>query len=506
MKKHGPLKIDRRAVQLYYDVHSWLGIVCGMVFFICVFSGSLALFKDEMTPWEVPAVRTAVDAPRLSVDELLEIAQARLGDDRDMLVTLPRPGVAAQARAFGEGGIDQVFIDPIDGGVIEAEGRTAFQFLTRLHTDLHLPRPVGRYLVGLLGILMMLSLISGLMAHPKVLKELFLLRRRPSLRLTFSDLHKQLGVWGLAFGLVMAFTGAVIGLLGLFAPVMVLSSFGGDVDQATEAFQGPHHEPTGIHRPMLSLEPLIEQVETAHPGHRVGSLAVSHWGDETADVGLHLVATPYRRLVAGETHRFSLVNGEPVHVSSFTDRGVGSRLFGAMHPVHYAMFGGLGLKLMYLLSGLALSFTIASGSVIWLEARRPKRSLPEGQPSARAEPIPYFKLGRLNLGVCLGLVVASAAAVGCGRLAAQWVEPVFWSLWLTIIIGSFFVPSGPWAIRRGAIVVALCLALGAVVDLGAPVDSEPGLPGVNLVILAFALASAAVGRMALSRKPLESSS
>ena len=50
--------------------------------------------------------------------------------------------------------------------------------------------------MGLLGIVMLISLVSGVMAHPKVVKDLFLLRWRPSLRLTVSDLHEQVGVWG----------------------------------------------------------------------------------------------------------------------------------------------------------------------------------------------------------------------------------------------------------------------------------------------------------------------
>ncbi|MEM8964537.1 MAG: PepSY-associated TM helix domain-containing protein [Acidobacteriota bacterium] len=489
VKRLGPFKIRQSTVQRFYDIHSWLGVIGGLVFFVCIFSGTLALFEQELTAWEHPETRFE-DGTTKPIDELLAIARTELDDPHDMFVWLPTPYTGGlEARSFTDGTLDRVHIDPVSGEVVERPGRGALQFLTLLHTDLHLPRPFGRYLVGLLGVFMMMSLISGVMAHPKAIRDLFLLRWRPKLRLTYSDLHKQVGVWGLIFGMVMAATGAVIGLLGLFAPIMVLSAFGGDVGKATEAFSGPHREETGIEAPMLPVSPLIDDLEARHPGSKVGSLFFHHWGDETAEVTLNLERDPYREMATGEGHRVSLVDGETVFVSTFTSRGVGTRLFGTVQPLHYGLFGGLGLKMIYFVSGLLLALGIVTGTLIWLERRRP---------AAVNGVIPrdrYFWLGRLHLGVSLGLVLASALALAAGRFAPGTVEPVFWSIWLLVLAGSFVVPNAFMATRVGGFTVAVILCAIAIGDLFGSALQTPATTQVSYVLLAIGLLTAALSSL-----------
>ncbi len=494
MKRLGPFKLRRDTVQRFYGIHSWLGSLGGLVFFICVFSGTLALFERELIAWERPATRVTADgAEMMGVDELLELARGRLGEDQDLFVMLPVAGeTGLQARAFRDGRVEKIFVDPYSGAVVEDEGHTAFEFLTHLHTDLHLPRPFGRYLVGLLGIFMLMSLISGVMAHPKLIRDLFLLRWRPSLRLSFSDLHKQVGVWGLLFGLAMAFTGAIIGLLGLFAPVMVLSAFGGDVGKATEAFSGPSFEAVGLEAEMLPVAPLIDELEGQRPGFEVASLFFRRWGDESAEVALNLERAPYRQLTTGETHRVSMVDGRTLHVSTFADRGVGARLFGAVQPVHYGLFGGLGLKLLYFVAGLVLSLGIVTGTMIWLERRRP--AVAEGRDR-------WFWLGRLHLGGCLGLVLASAVAVAAGRFAPADVEPSFWLTWLLVLGASFAVRDAFGLVRAGAFVTGTVLVVTGVGDLMLSPRLTPEVRQVDLVLLVLGLLTAASATVSPRGRP-----
>ncbi|MDA8018233.1 MAG: PepSY domain-containing protein [Thermoanaerobaculia bacterium] len=506
MKRLGPLRLRNRTVSLAFDIHSWLGILGCLALFVCCFSGSLALFEQELVAWERPATRVDSDAEGLSVDQLLEVARQHLGAEKDMFVILPTPHSGGmQVRAFGDGKVEKVFLDPTSGAVVEAEHETAFEFLTHLHTDLHLPRPFGRYLVGFLGIFLLMSLITGVMTHTKVIKDLFLLRWRPRrLRLTFSDLHKQLGVWGLLFGFVMASTGAVLGLLGLFAPVMVLSAFGGDVDKATEAFSGPRFEATGSRAEMLSVDSMIDDLEGRIPGTEVSSFFLRHWEDEAAEIALNLDQAPHRKLVAGETHRLSLVDGSTLHMSRFTERGAGSRLFGAMQPVHYALFGGLAAKLLYFLLGVALSLGIATGAMIWLERRRPAAA------EQRERRDRTFWLGRIHLGVSLGLVLSSALALAAGRIAPPFVEATFWTAWLAIFVGAFFVPSSLVALRAGGFLTAAVLVAVASYDLLASPVLPLAAKNVDIALLTLAglvaAASALIPKRARDSRNVDSQS
>ncbi|MEM6453691.1 MAG: PepSY-associated TM helix domain-containing protein [Acidobacteriota bacterium] len=478
----GPLRLTREAVKRYFDIHSAIGVIGGLVFFVCSFSGALALFERELIAWERPAVRyvaPSAGAEMLGADALLARAHAHLGDERDLFVTLPTPmNGGFLARAFGgDRGRDEVMLHPYTGALLpnDHDQARAFAFLTHLHTDLHLPRPFGRYLVGLIGVFMMMALISGVMAHPQALRNVFLMRWRPRLRLTLSDLHKQLGVWGLVFGWVMAATGAVIGLLGIFAPIMVLSAFDGDVGKATEAFSGPHAEKTGVHAAMLPVSSLIETLEQRVPDTEVRSFLISHWGDETAEVALNLTPTPYRAMVAGETHRVSLVDGSTIHVSTFTTRGAGTRLFGTVQPLHYGLFGGRALKLVYFVSGILLSLMIATGSLIWLERRRAQQPV-----DARDR---YRGLERLHVGVTVGIVLASAVAIAVGRFASAYTEPAFWLAWLGVIAVAYGMRDVYALMRIGGWLTGGVLCATAAGDLLLSSVQTPATIQVSWVVL-----------------------
>jgi hypothetical protein len=82
----------------------------------------------------------------------------------------------SELRASTSDSVETFFIDPRTGAVMGSPDDGAFAFLTRLHTDLHIPSPWGRYLVGLIGIFMLVSLITGIAAGrfvPGILEPLF---------------------------------------------------------------------------------------------------------------------------------------------------------------------------------------------------------------------------------------------------------------------------------------------------------------------------------------------
>ena len=81
MKKVGPFLLSSDSVRRFYDLHSWAGILGGLALFVCVYSGTLALFERELVDQTArlrgaPAVDDAID--RRDVDDRLLQVQNRL--------------------------------------------------------------------------------------------------------------------------------------------------------------------------------------------------------------------------------------------------------------------------------------------------------------------------------------------------------------------------------------------------------------------------------------------
>ena len=74
----------------------------------------------------------------------------------------------------------------------------------------------GTIYVAVLGVAMLVLIATGIVIHRKILAELFTQRWGRSFRVVMSDLHKSAGIWGLGFHILIAATGAWMGLAPLF--------------------------------------------------------------------------------------------------------------------------------------------------------------------------------------------------------------------------------------------------------------------------------------------------
>lgn len=87
------------------------------------------------------------------------------------------------------------------------------------------------------------------------------------------------------------------------------------------------------------------------------------------------------RLIAADTLYFN-GRGQLLDASQTTETNLGEKILGSLGPLHFGWYGGIVLKLIYGLLGLALTSVTASGVAIWLARRRDK-----GRPAPRWERI-----------------------------------------------------------------------------------------------------------------------
>ncbi|WP_419810614.1 PepSY-associated TM helix domain-containing protein [Bacterioplanoides sp.] len=455
--------MEQRTHKVYYNTHTWLGILSGILLFVVTFSGFPAMFAHELENWQSPTLNQLQPADDIDLDRLLSAARVQdFGTETFFIVPETDHGYAMVAY-FNDSETDIRHIElgnyqPIDIG--ESEVAHIFE---HLHTDLHLPRPFGRYLVGLAGMVMLLSIIAGIVIHNKWRKEFVMLRPKRSWRLLLTDQHKLLGLWTLPFSFVLAFTGTILGLLGIISPILALAKFDGNVEQATIAVLGPRAEVVHEAAPAVSLNMLYLEAQAAQPKLETTFIQVDGYGDAGGVVkfsGNHQIGLSNLQSVT-----YSLKDGRQIHELNGVERGPFQRIFAAVTPLHYVLFGDIVLKFFYAISTLALCALIVSGNMIWLEKK--KQGQTKHQQAVPADEKPHI-LARLTLGICAGLVFSCAATLS----ASQWLhgitlstdihqhdleEGIFWLSWIAAAVYAFIGSDIHHKIRLYLAVTALTL-------------------------------------------------
>lgn len=431
---------DRARHARVYDLHSWSGIVLGLIIYVVAFTGSVALFHTEILTWEDPAKRLAVPAELAQITDTLDawVADEAGGDEVTFLrfdyPTPLAPYYAALMVARGEDGQRQAEArwDANTADRLPERGAGLSEWLLDFHRDLMWPdglggRTVGRSLVGVVGVVLLLSIVSGVVAHTKIREEAFSVRVRRSVRLKWQDAHKVIGLWSLPFAAMIAFTGAFLGIVALLAPVVAAIAFKGDVESLERAVFGEAPERAGVAAEMVTLEEIgaLRHPESGRAPERV---ILTHWGDEGAVFDVFFRADT--ELARYDTVSVDGVTGEASAGGQFGgDVTPAQRVTNAMSPLHYGNYGGPWLKLLYLALGLCLAVVTVLGMMMWIERRK------NGRGGTRSRAF-YGRLSAMNTGAIMGLPVATMALFAHDKAYAGsedarlfWTGTTYFAVW-----------------------------------------------------------------------------
>lgn len=409
-----------------YDLHSWVGIVLGVLVYVVCFTGSVALFDHEIKTWEDPAKRLPLVENPIAITETYEawIAETANGNETTFQsfefptqfhphygggVTVREPILDAKGEPLllpsGEprtrGKFYHTDWNAETGEELTHREGGLSEWLLDFHRDFMWPdgfggRTIGRSLVGVVGIILLLAIISGIVAHTKIREEAYSMRLKRSQRLKWQDSHKVVGLWGLPFSLMIAFTGAWLGVIVLLSQLVAVLAFKGDTEALFAAVLGEEAKPTGVQAQMLSMEELRD-IRYPDTGEHPYLVTMSNYGDEAAEFELFYEAKT--KLVPIDGLHISGVTGEVLHTTD-EEATPAIRVAGAMTPLHYGTYGGIWLKFLYFALGLSVAVVTALGCMMWIERRK------HGNEGTKTEGF-YNRLGHINTGIIMGLPLAT---------------------------------------------------------------------------------------------------
>jgi len=444
--------MQRDTLKKFYIVHSWVGVITGILLFIICFSGALSVFgSPDLKLWSNPSLHTKTSIDPAAIDQLVERYAVDVPEALKHEVMVLLPG----AEAFGDlyiwfesehGPEEQAIalhfdpstlelIERLEGNpeVIFAQSRavlTMEQFITQFHANLHMGK-LGLILTGLLGLTLMASIVTGLIIHRKILKEMFTFRPWRSLRLMLTDTHKVLSVWGILFHGMIGFTGAFLGLATIILlPAAALVSFQGDQEKLLETFQ-PEHMPRLSGEPAnMSIDKVLRH--SLSLGGVTRSIIILGWGDKNALAFTNTVNVDGTGEMASETHNYQLSSGKHLARATAFEMvgGVSGPVLDLIAPLHFGAFGGLTVRIIWGLLGLSTALIAATGIMIWVERRAYGA---EGKLS----PENYLRLNKFTIGSCSGLVLACASLFWSQRLAPEFIMALFFCVWAMSIPLAF---------------------------------------------------------------------
>jgi uncharacterized iron-regulated membrane protein len=399
--------------------HSSLGLAFAVLIYVVCFSGTVAVFAREFQRWERPDMAPITSVTPQVIERVALAAIAHGRNVEHVFINTPSPDYPRLVVTVDDDGPNRTWLAGADGRLMGSGETVWTEFLTALHINLHLPRTWGEFIVGLTGVALLSSLISGVLAHPRIFKDAFHLRWGGSKRLQEADLHNRLGVWAMPFHVIVSTTGALLGLTTVIVGALALAVFQGDMDKAYALFLPPH--PVDDPRPALASPRVAHAVEQAlarSPGGRVSFIVLEHPTERGAGVSVS-IAQP-NRLAATDSYTFE-GGGRLISAERMDEASLGLKILNSLGVLHFGWFGGGLIKIAYGLLGLALCAVTSSGVAIWLARRRDK-----GRPAPRWE--------RLWIAAVWGQPFALAGSAFVGVLAASPILPL--AVWIALTVAA----------------------------------------------------------------------
>lgn len=186
-------------------LHRWLGLGCGIIFFLVCASGCLLLFEEPISGLLDGPLRQTAERP-VSLERIREAAERRLYDGEWVQRIYWPPN---RVRVRGPEGVRTLYFSPQDAAFLGV-GNTLMTSVVKFHRSLLLSDG-GRWITLTSCLFVILTLLSGLRlwlpASLKLVGKALTIRQVGTRYRQILDLHRVLGALVALPLLLIAFTG-----------------------------------------------------------------------------------------------------------------------------------------------------------------------------------------------------------------------------------------------------------------------------------------------------------
>ncbi|QER39718.1 PepSY domain-containing protein [Acinetobacter suaedae] len=440
--------------QVQATLHSWFGIIFLWLIFFIFLTGSIAYFRTEINLWSQPEVVTQVKMapmPQHSAKIAFDYLNEHAADAKRWRVNIANERVPVNILQWqDQNGRHQQLQNPetgvLLGPVRETQGG---DFFFKLHYTLYpLPSTIGSLIVAIAALILLISLITGIITHKKIIKEFFVFRSFKGQR-TLLDLHHITGIVTFPFYLVMAFTGLII-LFYLVFPWGLSEQYGktGILKFYNEMQFVEMAKPQPVKETMQPFHKFIIQLpEYAATGARLDKFDVQNPNQSEALISFDY---SYKNIITLNTPQYVFDANTAKQLQQTRNLSAVAQFASSTYGIHLGYFASMWMRIILACLGIIGCVMLAAGGLLWQKKRMTNQNN-----------ISYKLIKHLNFFTFLGLPFASAIYLLVNRIlpiSENMLIPhqtsIFYCAWLSSIVFSLMLP-----IRQAIIVFMSIISL-----------------------------------------------
>lgn len=363
------------AIQKWYKVHKWTSLICTIFLLMLCLTGLPLIFHEEIEHYFDDIQDAAVlpaGALMPTKDSVVRVAKAANPNKVIQFVAWDEEEHPGQMLiGFNDSALappentKNVVMDLRTAKLLQAEEPSLdfMKIMLYLHVNMFLDIP-GTLFLGLMGLLAMIAVVSGVVLYVPIMKRLDfgVIRTEKSERLRWLDLHNVLSIVTLAWLSVVTITGVINTLA---QPALMLWRQG----QLMEMVEQYKDKPK-IEAELSSLDAAISEAQKAAPGMDVSFIAYPG----TAFSSNHHYAVFMKGLtpLTSRIIKPALIDAETGSFTDMKDLPWFVQAILISQPFHFGDYGGIPLKIIWAILDIAAIAVLISGLYLWFIRRKAK--------------------------------------------------------------------------------------------------------------------------------------
>jgi uncharacterized iron-regulated membrane protein len=375
-KDTAKIKTLRSLRSYWLNIHCYLGLCAGLIFILLGLTGSLNTFWVELDRELNPElVISQAQGEFRSLDEILKAVQAvHLNRNGSWELVMPLQKSEMLTAIYNkpeekkDGFYAGIWVDvnPYTAEVVRSYfwGDTVMTWIFDLHATLLLGK-TGHNIVGILGLVLMISLCTGLyLWWPSSgrISQAFSIKRRASNQRLMFDIHRVAGIYGILILFILAFSGVYLVYPEYINPVVVTSpSQKSPKDWTSTADHGT--KPISIEQAVLIAKQVFPDAEVKRistPNGVVGAYKVS----------LRQPSEIFKNSYPETQVWIDQYSGKVLGSNDPKNYTMSKTFLSIQWELHSGQAFGLSGRILVCIAGLVLLILYITGIIRWLQKRR----------------------------------------------------------------------------------------------------------------------------------------